>query len=120
MKKTLFFMAIIAALFMLFTSHPAWAVDDVRIQTTADAVVVAQTKLGADYVRIIITEQKTLGGIAYTSSLPVMVFEDDLVTRARTLKAGDKFEAIVAPREFQSKNSYIMLSLISPEAPPAQ
>lgn len=86
----------------------AWS-QDLQITAIADSVTVAQGKNG-EYVRVIITEKRSLNGVSYEKSLPVMFFQD-LAVKAKTLKAGSKFSAIVTPREFRGIESYTALSL---------
>ena len=83
---------------------------DKLIDTTVDSVTIATDKNGNEYVRMIVTEDRSLNGVAYKRSLPVMAF-GDTVSEAKSLKAGDQLKAVVSVREFQGRESYTILGL---------
>ena len=101
--------AVVFAVFMAITPMLAHA-GDKMITAKADSVTVLNDRNGNEYVRIIITETRTLEGMEYAKGIPVMAF-GDLVERAKTLKAGDEFTAVVSTREFQGRESYTLMAL---------
>jgi hypothetical protein len=83
---------------------PAFA-KDVMIQaqvTRADTVL---DKNGKEYVRLIVTETRTLDGVKYEAEVPVMAFGSQTAA-AKAFKAGDKFKGICASRVFEDRASY--------------
>lgn len=84
---------------------------DAMLETTVDSVTVALDKNGTEYVRCIITEQRTLNGVTYPRSLPLMFF-GSMVEAGKQLKAGDQIKVIASYREYQSRPSYTALQLV--------
>jgi hypothetical protein len=58
-------------------------------------VVIAKDKNGAEYVRVLIPENKKLNGVAYQVTTAVFFF-GDLVPTAKTLKEGDSKKFVVS------------------------
>ena len=85
---------------------------DQPLTAKADSVTIMPDVNGNTYVRIIITEKRSLNGVSYDKSIPVMFFGKKLVDKAKGIKEGDTFKAIVTPREYQGRESYTALSLL--------
>lgn len=60
-----------------------------------DSATIAKDKNGAEYVRLIIAEQKEVGGVKYQKTVPVLAFREH-VAQAKSLRAGDTLKAIVS------------------------
>jgi hypothetical protein len=104
--------------FVLFTLFLAMIIvasaiaADQMLDTTIDSVTVAMTKNSNEYVRFIITEPRTLDGVTYNRSLPVMAF-GDLATAAKAYKSGDNLKAVVSYRKLDDgRESYSILAFI--------
>ena len=109
MKRLTF--AMFALFIALAIAVPAMAADQ-KLDTKIDSVTVAMTKNDVEYVRFIIIEPRTLDGVTYNRSLPVMAF-GDLVTAAKAYKAGDQLKAIVSYRKLKDgRESYSILAFI--------
>ena len=110
MKK---FMSIALALLItaVLAATPAMATDKI-LRTTIDSATTAIDKNGAEYVRIIVNEDRKMEGISYSVSVPVMVF-GQAVSKAKNLKAGDKLNCIVASREYRGATSYTLRAFLS-------
>lgn len=86
--------------------------EDLQINAVADSVTVSKDINGREYVRIIVTEKRSLNGVSYEKSIPVMFFGEQLANKAKAIKAGQKFSAIVTPRDFRGRESYTAMSLL--------
>jgi len=101
---------ILLAILVIFAVN-AIAADSI-LETTIDSMVVAMTKNNAEYVRFIITEPRTLDGVNYPKSLPLMAF-GPLVEEAKTYKAGDAIKCVANFRKLDDgRESYTILSFI--------
>ena len=85
--------------------------EDMILTAKIEDVVQAVDKNQRPYVRVIVTEQKTLQGISYEVGLPVMAFGSQ-VERAKTLKKGDTLKAVCDKREANGKTSYTLLKVV--------
>jgi hypothetical protein len=104
--------------FVLFTLFIAMLITvsamaaDQMLDTKIESVTVAMTKHDAEYVRFIITEPRTLDGVTYNRSLPVMAF-GELVAAAKAYKSGDNLKAVVSYRKLDDgRESYSILAFI--------
>lgn len=104
-KLPIIIMGIIAILVCALVSV-ATAEDQV-LTATVQSVMSSTTKTGDSYVRIIVAETKTLQGTEYTTGVPVMAFRD-LASRGGKFSEGDELRAIVSPRTFEGKDSYLV------------
>jgi hypothetical protein len=112
MKKIMTILLAIAVLAFMVSPVPA---ADSRIDTTIDSITIAKTKNQNEYVRFIITEPRTLDGVEYNRSLPVMAFGEDHVTVAKTYNKGDNLKAVVNFRKLDDgRESYTILQFIKP------
>ena len=110
--RTMSYILAIAIMFLLTITFMTMAqAADKILETTVDSAVTALDKNGAEYVRIIITEPRTLNGISYQKSLPVMAF-GATVADAKSYQAGDELKAIVTPRNYQGSESYTVVSFV--------
>jgi hypothetical protein len=85
---------------------------DKMLDTTITSVTVAKDKNGAEYVRAIVADPRSLNGINYDSGAPIMFF-GPTASIGKTLKAGDKIKVIVSERQFNGNTSYTALKLVS-------
>jgi hypothetical protein len=82
---------------------------DKILETTVDSATVALTQNGAEYVRLIVSEERNLNG---KRSIPAMAF-GELVPQAKELKAGDTLKAVVNFRDLaDGRQSYTILSFL--------
>lgn len=110
MRKRLFPILGIIAMLTLCLASVAMA-EDIVLEAEVQSVSSLTTKNGAPYVRIIVVETKTLAGANYTVGTPVMAFRD-MASKAEKYSAGDILKAIVSPREFQGKSSYLLRAVL--------
>jgi hypothetical protein len=66
-------------------------------------------KNGAEYVRILISEDRSLQGVKYTQTVAVMAF-GEMVAKAKGLKSGDTLKAVCSEREYRGRISYTVLA----------
>mgnify|MGYP003572146819 FL=1 len=102
--------AILAILIIMILAAHAQAADKI-LSTTVDSATTALDKNGNEYVRMIVSEPRTLSGVKYTTSVAVMAFGDQ-VAPAKAIAAGDNIKAIVSSREYQGRTSYTVISFI--------
>ena len=107
--KTRHILLIAVSLVMAIASL-SYAADKI-LETTVDSATVALDKNGQEYVRLIVTEPRTLNGISYQKSLPVMAF-GATVADAKAYSAGDPIKAVVTPRDYRGSQSYTVISFI--------
>lgn len=74
-------------------------------------LTVAKDKNGAEYVRWLVNESRTLDGIVYSISLPVMAFGAE-AKEAKALKNGDNFKVISQKRYFENRESYTVIKFV--------
>lgn len=86
---------------------PMALAEDSVLEAKVESVMYSMTKTGDPFVRIIVAETKTLQGTSYTVGVPVMAFRD-LADRGSKFAEGDTLKAIVAPRAFQGRDSYLV------------
>jgi hypothetical protein len=78
-----------------------------------DSVELRKDKNGADFVRILISEPKEMGGVKYQKTMPVLAFRE-LVEPAKKLKAGDTLKAVVSHSSLpDGRESYRIIALDS-------
>ena len=112
MKRISFLMVCAAIIGISLSMAVGFAVAAEKIiDTTADQVTVALDKNGNEYVRVIVSEPKTLQGISYTAQTAVMCF-GSTVEEAKTLQEGDPIKAIVSEQEWKGRTSYTLVQLI--------
>jgi hypothetical protein len=99
----------IAIVALIFSAQFA-AAEDKILDLSVDSMTVALTKNGNEYVRFIVTEDRSLNGVAYKRSLPVMAFGADHVAAAKAYNEGDQLKAVA---KYSSQyESYTILSFI--------
>lgn len=64
------------------------------------------------YVRIIVEEDRDLNGVKYKATVPVMVFNAKDLPRAKALKPGDGFKAVVTQSDYQGRTTYTLQSFV--------
>ena len=89
MKKSIM-IAITAMAILAAAVNTASAKDVLLRDQIVKDVAVAYTKNSKEYVRIILSEARTLNGVNYTVGVPVMVFEADLLDAAKAVTPGAK------------------------------
>jgi hypothetical protein len=100
---------LLAITFFMVSIAPA---ADTTLDVKIDTMVIAQTRNNNEYVRFIITEARTLNGVEYDRSLPVMAFSTH-VEKAKTYKQGDQLKAIVNFRKLDDgRESYTILQFL--------
>jgi len=101
----------LTAILILVIASMARAEDRV-LQIKVDSATTALDKNGQEYVRLIVTEPRTLNGIQYQKSLPVMAF-GATVADAKSFQAGDMLKAVCNYRKLpDGRESYTIISLI--------
>lgn len=110
MRKTATAVAIVL---MVVFAGIAFAADK-DVTFTAQKIVMKNDKNGAGLVQIIVADQKTLNGVAYNGTSLVTAFASnpEAYEGAKTLKAGDKFRAIVREGTYQGNISYTLLKVV--------
>jgi len=106
MRKILLVATALAFMFQ----GPAIA-QDVLLKAKIQDVTLALDKNGSRYVRVIVTEKRSLQGIQYEAQVPVMAFGSH-VERAMSLKKGQILTAICDKRNFKGKVSYTILKIV--------
>ncbi len=107
MKKVL---AVLIALSLIAVAVAS--AGDQILNTKIDSVTIAVDKNQAEYVRFIVNEPRTLDGVNYIKSLPVMAFGAH-VTAAKAMSAGDDLKAVCNYRKLpDGRESYTILSFI--------
>jgi len=86
--------------------------EDLILEGTVDSVTIAFDKNGNEYVRVIITETRTLQGVTYEAGTPVMFF-GDLAEKGKALQKGDKFKAVADKRLWNGRLSYTVRVLLN-------
>ncbi|MBA4369852.1 MAG: hypothetical protein C0403_19665 [Desulfobacterium sp.] len=110
MKKII--TALLIAIFCMATI--AVAADnnpDVVLEAKIQSATIALDKNGHSYGRVIIEEKRTLSGIAYTDTAPVMFF-GDLADKAKGLKKGDTLKCIAQRNIYQGRVTYNVKALM--------
>lgn len=110
--KTILAITILAIITLALTL-PA-AAKDLVLESTIQTMTVKNDKNGNEYVRFLIPVEKSLNGIAYTTTASVMCFSET-AEMAKTYKEGDKFKAIVAENEYQGRMGYNLLAFVKLE-----
>ena len=108
MKKT--FVTALAVIFIFSTVGIALALDSM-VTAPISKVDTMIDKNGAEYVRVVITEDRALNGVKYQTEVLVMAFGGQ-VEGAKALKAGDTLKAICNGREYKGKLSYTALKIL--------
>jgi hypothetical protein len=108
--KNMITMAIILITLTLIGTMGALAADKV-LNTTVRDVTTAIDKNGAEYVRLIVADQRELNGIKYETDAALMAFGPQ-VQEAKSVKKGDQIKAIVSGREYQGRLSYTLIKLL--------
>ena len=103
--KKLFTASLTLLIVIMLSASLALAGDKVINQELADNPYIGIGKDGNEYVRLMITEKRTLNGLEYPAQVPVMAFRENVAT-AKTLKKGDTLKAIVQVRQYQGDASY--------------
>jgi len=102
---------VLIALFMVLAIFASLAMaEDAILNTKIDSVVTAKDKNDNTYIRFIITESRTLDGVAYQKTIPVMAF-GNMVAPAKAYKAGDMLKAVASYRKLpDGRESYSILA----------
>jgi hypothetical protein len=98
-------MLMLAILVCFTLTVPAAMAEDVILDTKIDSVTSALDKNGAPYIRVIVTESRSLKGIAYEATVPVMFF-GSTVSQAKVLVEGDNVRILANKRMYQGNASY--------------
>lgn len=105
---TIIFFAVMGILGFFCEAAPA---ADQILSAKVEASTVGKDKNGAEFVRLIINEQREVQGVKYTVGTPVMAFRDQ-AERAKAIKPGQTVKAVVTQREWQGRKSYTVLSIV--------
>jgi len=106
MRKNIVLMALLLVLMPISATG-----QDVVLTAEIREVVLALDRNGRQYVRVIVSEERTLNGIAYQVGVPVMAFGRQ-VEKAKILKKGQILKAICKKREFHGEVSYTILTIV--------
>lgn len=99
------------ALMLAVMFAPQAFAKDVILDTEIQTVTVALDKNGNEYARLIITEPRTLQGVAYTVTVPVMCF-GEMVAQAKDFQSGDQLKAIAQTNEYKGRTNYNIIAFI--------
>jgi len=109
-KLTVIMIIAVLAIGTLGSLSIAFAADKL-LDTKIESITVKNDKNGNPFARIIIKEARKLNGVAYETTVPVMVF-GDLVASAKVLKAGETLKAVVSQNEYQGRMNYNVIAFI--------
>ena len=107
MKKILSSIVAIAFVMCMF-AVPVMASDKILNAKVVTAST-STDKNGAEYVRILISENRQIQGVKYTQTVAVMAF-GEMVAKAKGLKSGDMLNAVCSEREYRGRTSYTVLA----------
>ncbi len=85
--------------------------EDKILNGTVDTSTEAFDKNGVKYVRVIVQEQKKVGGVTYSDGTAVMFFGQHALL-AKDFKSGDTFKAVVGVREWKGRTSYTVKKIL--------
>lgn len=112
MRRTMSrFIILLSIIILTFLITPAFAKDILIKDAPIDSITTGVGKDGNPYVRIIITEKRTLSGVEYDAGTPVMAFRGQ-VDAALKLQDGDTLSCIAAERFWNGRKSYTILKLL--------
>ena len=104
MKKTIAIVALVLCIFCAATAHA----EDALMNGKISKVTVAKDKNGNEYVRLSVESPRSISGVHYNALMTVMAFGDS-VDKAKAMKAGDAFRAVVAIKSYQGRESATIL-----------
>ena len=111
MKRFASLIVIVALVANLLAFTVALAAPDRIIDSKVQTATVAKDKNGAEYVRLIVEDKRSLNGLEYTASVPAMCF-GTVVDQAKPIRAGQTAKLVVSESEFQGKKSYTVLHIV--------
>lgn len=114
MKKPIaVYTSIMIAAIILITTGLANAKDKI-LTINPSRIEYKQDKNGNEYGRIIAAEPRSLNGISYTASVPVMFF-GEMVEKLKNsaIKVGETSKIIVSTSIYNDKTSYNALAIIA-------
>lgn len=98
----------------LLTAGIASAGDKVINQALTADPYIGIGKDGNEFVRLMITEKRTLNGMEYDAQVPVMAFTSNgTAQQAKSMKKGDTLKAIVQIRQYQGDASYTVRQFVN-------
>lgn len=106
------YMAIVAVFGLTVLVSLAQA-GDVVLEAKIQSSAIAKTKTGSPYVRLIIEEERSLNGVTYMAGVPVMVFDETLIQKAKNLKTGNVLKGIASESQYHGKTSYVLLAILN-------
>ena len=105
------FIILLSIISLIVLATPALAKDVLIKDAPIDSITTGVTKNGNPFVRIIITEKRTLSGVEYDAGTPVMAFRGQ-VDAALELKDGGTLSCIATERLWNGRKSYTILKLL--------
>jgi hypothetical protein len=111
MKRFASIIVIIAMFAILFAVGTVNAAPDRIIDSKVQTATVAKDKNGAEYVRLIVEDKRSLNGLEYVASVPAMCF-GTTVDQAKPIRAGQTAKLVVSESEYQGKKSYTVLHIV--------
>ena len=102
----------VAVLAIVCFLAPIASAEDLILNVKVDSVTTAVDKNGNEYVRVIIVENRTLKGVAYSATVPVMFFGQDLSEQAKQIQKGQQIKVLVNKRIYQGNPSYTARQLL--------
>ena len=110
MKRKMFTVTIMVMIAMFSVVTIAMALDSM-ITAPISKVDTLLDKNGNEYVRVVITEDRSLNGVKYQTEALVMVFGNQIEI-AKALKPGETFTGICNSREYRGRLSYTALKIL--------
>lgn len=86
--------------------------EDVVLKAPVESAETMIDKNGNEYVRLIITETRELGGVEYDAGVPVMAF-GDAVAQAKDIAVGDQLAVVADKSGFEGRTSYSIRAFIN-------
>jgi len=86
--------------------------EDLILDVTVDSITAAIDKNGNSYTRVIISEQRSLDGVTYNATVPIMFFGALHEAAQSQISAKDKIKVLVNKRQYQGNHSYTARKLL--------
>ena len=109
MKKSMAILILVAFFVTMISFGMASAADKI-LDAKIDSVTQLTDKNGNPFTRVIVTEDRTLDGVAYSKGVPVMFF-GDMATIGSSYKAGETLRAVA--NYSAEYDSYTVLQVIT-------
>jgi hypothetical protein len=111
MRRYTSMIVFVALIANLIAFSIALAGPDRILESKVQTATVAKDKNGAEYVRLVVEDNRNINGIAYTASVPAMCF-GVVAEKAKTIKAGQSVKLVASESEFRGKKSFTVMHIV--------